>query len=36
MEAVVTSSQVEFARRAAALKSVVTPVDSSIKIEEVR
>ena len=36
MEAVVKSSQVEFDRLAAALKSVVKPVDSSIKIEEVR
>jgi lysophospholipase L1-like esterase len=36
MEAVVKSSQVEFDRLAAALKAVVKPVDSSIKIEEVR
>jgi lysophospholipase L1-like esterase len=36
MEAVVKSSQVEFDRLAAALKSLVKPVDSSIKIEEVR
>jgi hypothetical protein len=36
MEAVVKSSQVEFDRLAAALKSVVKPVDSSSKIEEVR
>jgi lysophospholipase L1-like esterase len=36
MEAVVKSSQVEFDRLAAALKAVVKPVDSTIKIEEVR
>jgi hypothetical protein len=36
MEAVVKSSQVEFDRLAAALKALVKPVDSTIKIEEVR
>jgi lysophospholipase L1-like esterase len=36
MEAVVKSSQVEFDRLAAALKAVVKPVDSTIKVEEVR
>jgi len=36
MEAVAKSSQVEFDRLASALKAVVKPVDSSIKIEEVR
>jgi lysophospholipase L1-like esterase len=36
MEAVAKSSQVEFDRLAAALKAVVKPVDSTIKIEEVR
>lgn len=36
MEAVVKSSQVEFDRLAASLKALVKPVDSTIKIEEVR
>ncbi|MEI6794751.1 MAG: SGNH/GDSL hydrolase family protein [Verrucomicrobiota bacterium] len=36
MEAVAKSSQVEFDRLAAALKAVVKPVDSMIKVEEVR
>ena len=36
MEAVVKSSQVEFDRLAAALKAVIKPVDSTIKVEEVR
>ncbi|MCX8487922.1 MAG: hypothetical protein ORN22_02295, partial [Opitutales bacterium] len=36
MEAVVKSSQAEFDRLAAALKAVIKPVDSTIKIEEVR
>jgi hypothetical protein len=36
MEAVVKSSQVEFDRLAAALKAVIKPVDSTIKIEELR
>jgi len=36
MEAVAKSSQVEFDRLAAALKAVVKPVDSTIKVEEVR
>ncbi len=35
MEAVAKGSQVEFDRLAAALKAVVKPVDSAIKIEEV-
>ena len=36
METVAKSSQVEFDRLAAALKAVVKPVDSTIKVEEVR
>ena len=36
MEAVVKSSQVEFDRLAAALKAVIKPVDSMLKVEEVR
>lgn len=36
MEAVVQSSQVEFDRLAAALKAVIKPVNSTIKVEEVR
>jgi lysophospholipase L1-like esterase len=36
MEAVVKSSQVEFDRLAAALKAVIKPVDSTLKVEEVR
>ena len=36
MEAVVKSSQVEFDRLAAAVKAAVKPVNSTIKLEEVR
>ena len=36
MEAVAKSSQVEFDRLAAALKAVIKPVDSKIKVEELR
>lgn len=36
MEAVVKSSQVEFDRLAAALQAVIKPVDSTLKVEEVR
>jgi lysophospholipase L1-like esterase len=36
MEAVVKSSQVEFERLADALKAVIKPVDSTLKVEEVR
>ena len=36
MEAVVKSSQVEFDRLAAALQATIKPVDSTLKVEEVR
>jgi hypothetical protein len=36
MEAVVKSSQVEFDRLATALQAVIKPVDSTLKVEEVR
>lgn len=36
MEAVVKSSQVEFDRLAAALQAAIKPVDSTLKVEEVR
>lgn len=36
MEAVVKSSQVEFERLAAALQATIKPVDSTLKVEEVR
>jgi lysophospholipase L1-like esterase len=36
MEAVVKSSQVEFDRLAAVLKAAIKPVDSTLKVEEVR